>query len=80
MDGFAGDDTAHAVSAGQTSTEASGKLLYFLRECVLRSRGRFSPWKSGHYFYKQYQAVLASATEAFGRISGVFLSEGGLVS
>ena len=39
-------------------------LLYFLRECVLQSRGRFSPWNSGHYFYKQYVAV-ASATEAF---------------
>ena len=50
-------------------------LLYFLRERVPRSRGRFSPWKSGHYFYKQYLADLSSATEAFGRISGVFLRE-----
>ena len=54
-------------------------LLYFLRECVLQSRGRFSPRKSGHYFYKQYVAV-ASATEAFGRISGVSSCECGLVS
>ena len=50
-------------------------LPYFLRECVLRSRGRFSPRKSGHHFYKQCLAV-ASATEAFGRISGVSLREG----
>ena len=48
-------------------------LLYFLREREPRSRGRFSPWKSGHYFHKQYLAVHTSATEAFGRISGVFL-------
>ena len=54
-------------------------LLYNLRERVLRSRGRFSPRKSGHYFYKQYLAV-ASATEAFGRITGVSLREGGHVS
>ena len=32
-------------------------LLSFLRECVLRSRGRFSPRKSGHCFYKEYLAV-----------------------
>ena len=54
-------------------------LLFFLREREPRSRGRFSPWKSGHYFHKQYLAVHTSATEAFGGISGVFLSTFGLV-
>ena len=68
--GFAGDDTARAVF-GQTSTEASGRIYHILREREPRSRGRFSPWISGHYFYKQYLTV-ASDTEAFGRISGVF--------
>ena len=68
--GFAGDDTPRAVF-GQTSTEASGRIYHILRERELRSRGRFSPWISGHYFYKQYLTV-ESDTEAFGRISGVF--------
>ena len=68
--GFAGDDTARAVF-GQTSTEASGRIYHILREREPRSQGRFSPWISGHYFYKQYLTV-ESDTEAFGRISGVF--------
>ena len=33
-------------------------LLCFLRESEPRSGGRFSPWKSGHFFCKQYLAVI----------------------
>ena len=46
------------------------EFTMFLRESEPRSRGRLSPWKSGHYFYKQYLAVHTSATEAFGKKSG----------